>query len=168
MPVSIRDPAGRKQRTTVPALLPAPPTQAPRGTGARRGIHPLASMQVGFLGTEQGRKRQGDLEGAQRVPGTSPLPQLDWQVPGLSCLHSAEPQGGHPRTWQQGDDLLLCTCSGPHPRELCLHPKLVQPHQLLPSFLIHRPGPCPASISCKNPTMAYFQQDKAGSREWLS
>ena len=97
-------------------------------------IHP-----GGPPGHRAGQKSTGGTwRGTQRVPSTSPLPQLDWWVPDLSCLCSTEPRNRCPRAWtlQQENHLLFCISPRPHPSKLCLHTKLVQPHHA-PAFLPH-------------------------------
>lgn len=161
MPVSIRDAAGRRQKKKCPDFTPclpshlagASPTEA-GGTGA--------STQVGLVGSEQGGKGQGVSgrgQGGYLAPqhshnqdfggylasAASPLQSHRADAPGLGSatgppdsVHVQDPMYAHSAVTPSGSSLIL----------------------LQASFLIHPPGPCPASVICKHLKMAYFRQGR--------
>lgn len=119
--------------------------------------HP--STQVGFLGTEQGRKRHG---------GSGEDTKSTW--------HLTTSTAGLVGTWPQLPPLCRATGQVPlaarkppsslYKLKAPIHagsaftPSWSSPIMLPSSFLIHKPGPCLASILCKNLRMACFQRGR--------
>lgn len=132
-------------------------------------------------GTQQGRSEGINTlislpsyhRGCQCLCNRSPRAQEPCTAPCLLHPHSSDfkwghggypgPHHSHSQDSAAGGRLPLCTKAGCH---TCLHPKLVQQHHPSPSFLIPSPGPCPASITCRN--LMWPILGKAGCWEQLS
>lgn len=125
---------------------------------------PLQLHKLASWAHSRAEKDRGDLDRAQRAPDTSPLPQPDWRVPGLRCLHPAEPQGRCPRTW-------LCSREPPGSQyKLKASPVQALPSpqagpassgRCLPSSFTGQ-GPLPYANISERPT-----SHEAGHGEWL-
>lgn len=127
-----------------------------RGTGAPCGIHPGAPTQVGLLGTGQGGKGQGDLEGDVEVTQHLTIPTAETLASAASALQSHSTDALHLGA-VAGGHLPLCTSARPHRGKRSASTPFWSSIMALPaSFLIHTFLPCPASILCRNLTVTFF------------
>lgn len=158
MPVSLREEQGRSSIHSLaapPSVLPVPPKQRPRPQSPAR--HPSCSTHTDRppghgAGQESPGGRSRGRHGGDQGTSSLPQPRLCW-VPGL---RSADATG-------------LGSAGGGGP-PASLHQRKAPPtheearpftlSRLQPSFLIHAPRPCPASVICKNLKMAYFRQGR--------